>query len=133
MAIIVAMLALYGFFSFVAYVGRGAKKAARKKPAAPPYQESEEWVPEEVTPPNVVEMVSKETKQHVSAVIHRAQQTGKWIEALLYLDERYSGASLQYARKRVQAAYRAGKGGASPSKRAVNDDSDYPDKDDSFE
>ena len=90
-----------------------------------------------MTPPNVVEMVSKETKTHVSAVIRRAQQTGKWIEAILYLDERYSGASLQYARKRVHAAYRAGKGVASPSKKVVNGDpgrtDETGDSDDSFE
>ena len=136
MAIIVMMLALYGFFNFVAYVGRGAKKTARKGSAAPPHYESEEWIPEEVTPPNVVEMVSQETKKHVSAVIRRAQQTGKWIEAILYLSEQYSGASLQYARKRVQAAYRAEKG-AGPSKKVVNGDPDRTDEtdgsDDSFE
>jgi hypothetical protein len=92
----------------------------------------------ESAPHNVVTMVSKETKQHVSAVIRRAQQTGKWIEAAIYLEEKYDGASLQYARKRVHAAFRAEKGGASPSKRAVNGDSDRHadeagDSDDSFE
>lgn len=131
MAIIVTVLALYGFFSFVARMGRTGKKAPRNKGNEPA-----EFMPESV-PPNVVEMVSKETKQHVSAVIRRAQQTGKWIEAVLYLDERFDGPSLQYARKRVQAAYRAEKGAASPSKKVANGDSSHTDEtdgsDDSFE
>ena len=95
-----------------------------------------EFMPESL-PPNVVGIVSKETKAHVSAVIRRAQKTGKWIEAALYLDEKYDGASLQYARKRVRAAFRAEKGEsvASPSKKAVNDRRNHSDEgdDDSFE
>ena len=39
MAIIVMMLALYGFFNFVAHVGRGAKKTARKGSAVTPHHE----------------------------------------------------------------------------------------------
>ena len=132
MAIIVTVLALYGFFSVIARIGRTGQKAPRNNEVYEP----EEFMPESV-PPNVVEMVPKETKAHVSAVIRRAQQTGKWIEALLYLEERYSGASLQYARKRVQGAFRAGKGATNPGKTVVNGDLNRADEtdgsDESFE
>jgi len=63
-------------------------------------------IQEEVSPGSskVVELVPAEVRERIAVVVQRAQQTGKWPEALVYVKEQYSGPSLRYAHQQLAQA-----------------------------
>lgn len=55
-------------------------------------------------PTNVVSLVAADVRARIAIVVRRAQQTGKWPEALVYVKEQYSGPSLRYAHQQLAQA-----------------------------